>query len=61
MKAIEIKSSRTFNSRLLKGLDKWASLSDQLSKENYLIYAGNQEMTYENATVLPWQRALKLI
>lgn len=58
LKAIEIKSSRTFNSRLLKGLDKWAALSDQRSKENYLIYAGNQEMAYENATVLPWQQAL---
>lgn len=61
LKAIEIKSSRTYNSRLLKGLDKWAQLSGKPTNENYLIYAGEQEMTFENARVMPWQQALTSI
>ena len=55
--AIEIKSSQTFNTRLLSGLKKWKTLNGEKSI-NFLIYAGQQRMEMEVGTLLPWQEAL---
>lgn len=61
MKAIEIKSSQTFNPRLVSGLEKWLQVSGRLTKKNYLIYAGIQDMELESGAVLPWRKALELL
>lgn len=58
--AIEIKSSQTFNTRLLSGLQKWEALGGHLTPNNYLVYAGAQSMALPyNARLLPWHEALR--
>lgn len=61
LKAIEIKSSQTFNTRLLSGLAKWMQVSGKTADQNYLIYAGAQEMTLEQGQLLPWDVALRTL
>lgn len=57
--AIEIKSSQTFNTRLLTGLKRWEQVKGALPSESYLVYAGTQEMALENCRLLPWEAALQ--
>ncbi len=58
LKAIEIKSSQTFNTRLLSGLAKWTQLSGNQPNHNFLVYAGSQKMGLELGALLPWRSAL---
>ncbi|MBI5914927.1 MAG: ATP-binding protein [Bacteroidetes bacterium] len=58
LKAIEIKSSQTFNTRLLSGLTKWAQVSGNSAAQNYLVYAGSQTMELKQGQLLPWRTAL---
>lgn len=59
LNAIEIKSSQTFNPRLMSGLAKWAQVSGHRASYNYLVYAGHQAMELEQGKLLPWQTALQ--
>lgn len=58
IKAIEIKSSQTFNTRLLSGLKTWQKLSGAAPENQFLVYAGNQELELELGRLLPWDKAL---
>ena len=60
-KAIEIKSSQTYNSRLLSGLNTWRNLSGSAPENQYLVYAGQQHMELETGRLLPWQAALEIL
>jgi predicted AAA+ superfamily ATPase len=57
--AIEIKSSQTYNTRLLSGLQHWENLSREQKTDNYLVYAGTQHMEMALGQLMPWQSALK--
>jgi len=57
--AIEIKSSQTYNTRLLSGLQQWVNLNSGTPTHNYLVYAGQQHMDLAPGQLLPWQSALK--
>jgi predicted AAA+ superfamily ATPase len=57
--AIEIKSSQTYNTRLLSGLSHWVNLNSGIPTQNYLVYAGQQQMDLALGQLLPWQSALK--
>jgi uncharacterized protein len=59
LKAIEIKSSQTFNTRLTSGLKRWAALSAELHPNNFLVYAGDQSTPLEQGELLPWYEGLK--
>jgi len=59
IKAVEIKSSHTFNSRLLSGLKQWQNLNGDAQTQSYLVYAGEQRMELEHGRLMPWQFALK--
>lgn len=61
LKAVEIKSSQTFNTRLVSGLSKWSQLSGTPSQHNFLVYAGHQEKELEQGKLLPWQAALSVL
>jgi predicted AAA+ superfamily ATPase len=58
--AIEIKSSATYRSEFLKGLNYFKSLQDKESPEPnlQLVYAGNDEWTDSNSNIkiLPWHK-----
>ncbi|MFN0037463.1 MAG: ATP-binding protein [Saprospiraceae bacterium] len=58
-KAVEIKSSQTFNPRLLSGLQSWKNLSGSTPALQYLVYAGAQRMDLELGQLMPWQAALE--
>lgn len=58
-KAVEIKSSQTFNPRLLTGLNNWQNLSGSSAEDQYLVYAGTQQMEMALGQLLPWQVALE--
>ena len=57
--AIEIKSSQTFNNRLLSGLQHWKNLNGDAQTQEYLVYAGQQRMELSIGQLMPWQTALK--
>jgi len=59
IKALEIKSSQTFNSRLLYGLNTWQKLSGSGAENQFLMYAGTQELELELGRLLPLNKALE--
>jgi uncharacterized protein len=59
--AVEIKSSQTYNPRLLSGLAKWRQLSGHPTDRNFLIYAGAQSAELEYGRLMPWERALEAL
>lgn len=52
-KAIEIKSTETINSDLFNGLNNWSHLTG--AQDNTLIYAGTENQTRSQGTVLSWK------
>jgi len=61
LKAIEIKTSQTYNSRLLSGLKLWQKLTGSDPANQFIVYAGDQEAELENGTLLNWRKALELL
>ena len=61
LKAVEIKSSQTYNSRLTSGLKLWQKLSGSAPKNQFLIYAGEQEAELEHGRLLPWRKGLEAV
>ena len=59
--AIEIKSSKTYNSRLLKGLKLWKKLKESPDDQLFLVYAGEMKGEIEIGQLLPWRYALEMI
>ncbi len=61
LNAVEIKSSQTFNTRLLSGLAKWSQLSGERAGSKFLVYAGSQSMEMALGKLLPWDMALQVL
>lgn len=57
LKAIELKASRTFNTRLLSGLAWWQKTTKQPPGQSFLLYLGNQGFQTEYGTLMPWKEA----
>lgn len=51
---IEVKSSQTLSSSLLKNIKHWLSLKDNSQKNGALIYGGNEWRLSENIQTIPW-------
>ncbi|MHA1575637.1 MAG: ATP-binding protein [Alphaproteobacteria bacterium] len=49
---IEIKSSETFNSNFLKGINYFSDINNLNIKESYIIYAGAREQKIKNTNVV---------
>ncbi len=60
-KVVEIKSSQTYNPRLVSGLKTWQNLSGSSSENQFLVYAGQQRMELELGKLLPWTEALETL
>lgn len=54
LRAVEIKSTQTFNTGLLDGLVKWSKISGSDPKKGTLIYAGDKRQKGEFGTLIPW-------
>jgi uncharacterized protein len=57
----EIKSSQSFNSDFLSGLDYWHKLPGKKTKSSYLLYAGEHEQKVQNHQVVNWTQINQVI
>ncbi|NJO70022.1 MAG: ATP-binding protein [Bacteroidetes bacterium] len=55
---IEIKSGKTINPDMLKGLEYWLKLSD--CKKGYLLYSGDESRLSNKIEIVPWDKQEKL-
>jgi predicted AAA+ superfamily ATPase len=51
---VGIKSSRTFNDKLIKELNFWRSLTGNPKHPGVLIYGGDKFLVFKGLTILPW-------
>lgn len=58
---IEIKSSQTFTSGQLNGIDYYRKLVGDRCDQSYLVYAGEAEYSFKNTTLLNHVHANKII
>ena len=61
IRAVEIKSGQTYNSRMESGLKNWHKLTGNDPVNNFLVYAGEQEGELEPGHLLPWRRGLDIL
>lgn len=52
---LEIKSSRTFNTRFLDGLNYWAKLAGEKSTDGRVIFSGSSEQVRAHNALVSWQ------
>ncbi len=52
--AVEIKSSETMNSSLLKGLSSFEEIAPEALVSQSLVYGGSERQTRRNIKVVPW-------
>lgn len=53
--AIEIKSSQTPSSSFFDELSYWSNLSGSSSKNQFVVYGGNEHQKRQNGTLLSWK------
>ena len=54
--ALEIKSTMTFNSSLLKNLIKWLKISENaINTQGFLIYGGNDDFINNKIQIISWK------
>jgi len=58
---IEIKSSKTFSSDFLKGIEYFKWLTGNRCEKSYCVYAGDDETIFKNTTVLNHRHAGKIL
>lgn len=59
--AVEIKSSQTYNTRLVSGLKKWQDLTGTPAERQFLVFAGTQNLLLETGRLIPWREAIQTI
>lgn len=52
---IEIKSSETFHMNFFRGLEKLSEISEQSKKNNFVVYAGDQNWDTKNGKLISWK------
>jgi predicted AAA+ superfamily ATPase len=58
---VEIKSSMTFNSALLKNLSQWQQIANLENTPAYVIYAGNTNLNYMHYGIYTWDNIKQLM
>jgi predicted AAA+ superfamily ATPase len=61
LEAVEIKSSETFNTSLLKGLDHIRKIFQEKIRNSYLCYAGQQEIPYKDHQIVHFKNISGLL
>lgn len=54
LKAIEIKSSKTFSPDFINGMELWMRYSGSSSEDCSIIYAGDRAFSWKNISLIPW-------
>lgn len=60
LKAIEIKSSKTYNQNFFKALINYSQLANINKRECFLIYAGSNELKTSNGELVNWANISKI-
>ncbi|HEY9595941.1 MAG TPA: ATP-binding protein [Spirochaetia bacterium] len=55
VRALEIKSGKTFAPEFLSGLDAWMRYSGAVPSDCALVYAGERGMKWKGTTIVPWR------
>lgn len=59
--AIEIKSGETFRSDFIKSLTQWSRLTNTPVKNLFVVYGGNNSMTFKDINILKWKNAASIL
>jgi hypothetical protein len=60
IKAIEIKSSKTYNPSFFKGLNYYSNLTNQKREDCFLIYTGDSELRISNGEIINWMNVSRI-
>ncbi len=52
---IEIKAGQTYNTDYFKGIEYWNKLSGNLPENSYVIYGGNDTMSFNKGNLISWK------
>lgn len=55
LKAIEIKSSKTFSNSFIDGLNYFTRNSELKTGNGYVVYGGNEQFTFKDFNVISWR------
>ena len=58
---IEVKSAKTFHAEYLKGIRFFQELAGDRAPQGYLIYGGSQEERLGSSTLLPFEKAHRVV
>ncbi|MCP3659596.1 MAG: ATP-binding protein [Bacteroidetes bacterium] len=58
IRAIEIKSSKTFNLDHLKNLRYFKNIANTSLESSYLVYDGEQKFSFDDINLIPWEEFL---
>jgi predicted AAA+ superfamily ATPase len=61
LKAIEVKSGKTFSPELASGLESWIRYSGAKAEDCSLIYAGERALQWKGMSLVPWVAAGTMI
>jgi hypothetical protein len=56
LKAIEVKSGKTFSPELASGLEAWMRYSGVEASECSLVYAGDRALKWKELSIVPWMK-----
>ncbi|MEK7256454.1 MAG: ATP-binding protein [Bacteroidota bacterium] len=59
LKTVELKASKTFNTRHFSGLAWWRKTSGSPAEECFVLYLGEQEFLTENGRLMPWRKVME--
>lgn len=60
LKAIEIKSSKTFSNNFIDGLKIFSKSSDLKAENGFIVYGGEDSFTFKNFNVISWRKLAAL-
>jgi predicted AAA+ superfamily ATPase len=52
---LEIKSTMTFNNRLLANLERWQTIANTVQTDTALVYAGKESFQHQDISVIGWR------
>jgi len=56
LKAIEIKSAKTFSNSFIDGLKTFSRITGMKKENGYVVYGGDELFTFKDFNVVPWKR-----
>ena len=58
--ALEIKSGKTFDEAMTRGLESWKKIYDAHTDKLILVYTGPQKASFRGIVIVPWKEVMRL-